>query len=324
MFIFIGTKKMGYVVYLANGMKKGIGITAAIITGAVIGAGTAAISGAVSGSAASKAAEQQAEAQQQQLAMQQEAAAKQEAKGEEAISIQEQAAAERKAALAGIKLPTALETPEGQLLKGTLEERIAGRVPTPAAEQRKANLAQEQAYLGAQTSAKGLGRSTLGLKIGQEAGSQANRDIMIMKAQQTKDALESYQQLTGRNLDDLQRQAYFEADKVLAEESGQVGIANTLSGNAAIEKNNAFAISDTIAAKGASEAAWTLKQAAIQSAAIQQAGISLAGAFTQSNKDLADQIQQNKQTRLGAQVNIGQVPESGGAGATRGLGIGFG
>jgi len=113
-----------------------------------------------------------------------------------------------------------LDRPEGKKLKGTLEERLAGRgvgfrpeflekATTPYAAQRRAGLQEETIpQISAQASARGLGRSTIPVqRIGLES-MRTERDvseyvgkISLMDEQQRRleinDALTKYQQMTG-------------------------------------------------------------------------------------------------------------------------------
>lgn len=300
----------------------------AALTTALIVGGAAIAGGAIAASGAKKAAETQAQAQREALSAQQRAAKEEATRRGEAVDIQTVAAAERKAALEGIKLPTLLETPSGQELKATLQERIAGRgisqidvsAAAPFAAERRAGVEREKAAIGAAASARGLGRATIPISQISEAVKGGERDIAlttadlqrqnkILEAQQIVDALNRFQQMTNQELDSQQKVQLFEAQKVLAEESGQIDIANTIAGNATIERNNQFAISESIAAIGATSAAWELQQAALIGSGILEAGIGFGNAITKSNEDLIGAINESKQDRgLGAVVLRGQEP----------------
>ena len=306
---------------------------AALTTALIIG-GTIAAAGAVTGSViaargAKKAAETQARSQQEALRVQ-EAAAREEAERRgEAVGIQRTAAEERRVALEGIRLPTLLETPSGQELKATLQERIAGRGisridveagTAPFAAKRRFGVEREKAAIGAVASAAGLGRSILRPRLVGEAVRAGEQDISltaadlqvknrILEAEQIIDALNRFQQLTNQELTSQQQAQLFEAEKVLAEETGQIGIADTIAGNATIERQNQFAISQSIAAIGATEAAGQLQQAALIGSGILEAGIGFGQAISRSNEDIISAIQADKQNRgLGAVVLRGQEP----------------
>ncbi len=303
-------------------------IATAIIAAGVIAGG--AIAGAsIASSGAKKAAETQAQSQQAALSAQEEAARQEALKRGEAVDVQKVAAEKRKAELEGIKLPTLLETPSGQELKSTLQERIAGRgisqidvgAGTAAfAGVRRAGVEREKAAVGSAASAAGLGRSILRPRLVGEAVAGGERDIAlttadlqkqnkVLEAQQVVDSLNRFQQLTNQELDSQQKSQLFEAQKVLAEESGQIDIANTIAGNATIERQNQFSIANSIAAIGATEAAGQLQQAALIGSGILEAGVGFGNAIAKSNEDIISAITESKQERgLGAVVLRGQEP----------------
>lgn len=302
--------------------------TAAIIVGASIAAAGAVGGAAIAARGAGKAAETQAQAQQEALRAQEEAAREEALRRGEAVGIQEVAAEERRKALEGITLPTLLETPTGQRLRGTLEERMAGRgisridvtAGAPFAAERRAGVEREKAAIGAAASARGLGRATIPISQISEAVKGGERDIaittaelqrqnVVLEAQQVVDALNRYQQLTNQELDSQQKQQLFEAQKVLAEEAGQISIASTIADNATIERENQFKIAESIAKIGATSAAWELQQAALIGSGILEAGVGFSNAITRSNDDIIGAINESKQDRgLGAVVLRGQEP----------------
>ncbi len=309
--------------YNEHGVKCKKGIVGAIIAAATITAGAIAASGARS------AAETQAQSQREALSAQQRAAQEEAERRGEAVDIQRRAAEGRRAGLAGIKLPTLLETPSGQELKATLQERIAGRGLSQIdvaggtaafAGVRRAGVEREKAAVGSAASAAGLGRSILRPRLVGEAVAGGERDIalttadlqrqnVVLEAQQIVDSLNRFQQLTNQELSSQQKSQLFEAQKVLAEESGQIDIANTIAGNASIERSNQFAISESIAAIGATEAAGQLQQAALIGSGILEAGIGFGQAISRSNEDIISAIQQSEQDRgIGAVVLRGQEP----------------
>ena len=299
------------------------------LTGLVVAAAGTIGGGAIAASGAKKAAETQAESQREALRVQEEAAKQEAIKRGEAVDLQKTAGAERKKALEGIKLPTILETDIGQQLKGTLQDRLAGRGisqidvqggTAPFRAERLAGLKREEASIGAAASSRGLGRSTIPVSQIAEAGKGASRDISstaadlqrqnkVLEAQQTVDALSRFQALTNRELDDQQRGQLFEAEKVLAEESGQINVANTIAGNATIEKQNQFSIANSIASIGATEAAGQLQQAALIGSGILEAGLGLGNSIGQSNSDIVTAIEASEKDRgIGAIVLRGQNP----------------
>lgn len=120
----------------------------------------------------------------------------------------------------GLKPVGPLDTEMGQTLKGTLEERLAGRevgfrpeflekATTPYAVQARAGLKEEVLpMISQQASARGLGRSTIPVQRAGMAAQATERDISdyvgklsVMDEQQRRleinDALARYQQMTG-------------------------------------------------------------------------------------------------------------------------------
>lgn len=299
-----------------------MGIATAIIVGAAL-AGTAAVaSTAIASSGAQKAAKTQARAQEQQIQAQQEAAAKEEATRQEAVARKEQAVAD-------IKFPTTFGIPEAQELKGTLQERIAGRglvapvspldiskQTAPFAVQRRAGLEKTSAAISSTASARGLGRSTVPVAQIGEQSAAAERDIESRVAAlqvenkkieesniererlQKADALARYQDLIGREATSQERKALFER-------GGEFDIANTIANDASAIRQNEFAIADTFAEQGASQAANQLLNAQIISAGLIGLGETATAASQQiATNDLLEQILNERNTRNAGMVNI--------------------
>ena len=305
-----------------------------IAAAVIVGAATVGAS-AIASSGASKAAKTQAEAQQEAIAAQERAAeaerqertaaiAKEEATRQEAIERKEKAVAE-------IKYPTYLEIPEAQKLKGTLEERLAGRglvapvtpldiskTTAPFAEQRRAGLKQTEAAISATASARGLGRSTIPVSQIGEASQAAERDIeervaqlqienkkieesnIERERQQITDALARFEALTGREATSQEQKAIFERGgefdvaETIAGKAGEIGAAERAS--AEIYKQNQFAIAESIAKKGTTDAAYELKQAEIWASAL--TGITKSAADTSEDIIAAIEKKQQKDNLL--------------------------
>lgn len=288
------------VIYNNEGL---IGTTAAIITGAVIAGGAAIGATAIASSGAKKAAKTQADAQRAQIAAQQQAAAKEEATRQEAVERKE-------TAVRDIKFPTFLEGEAAQQLRGTLEERIAGRglldidkLTAPFAAQTREGVSRSITASGSVLSAAGLGRSSL---RGAQAGalSQAGeRDIeqrvaglQIENQKLIESNIDRFQNLVGREASSQERKALFER-------GGEFNIAETIAGNAVSSRQNEFAIAESIEREGATAAANQLLQSQIFAAGL----IGIGKGATQATDDIVSAIE-NKQRNdiLAAAVNRGQ------------------
>jgi len=290
--------------YLSN--ERGIiGTTAAIIGSSVIAGAAGLGAAAISSSGARKASETAAQAQQRQVEAQQKAAAEEELRRQEALRMKQEAAAK-------INFPTFLETETGQQIKGTLEDRIAGRglidvsaQTAPVAEQVRAGLQQTQAGLASMASARGLGRSTVATAQGTQASQAAERDIAERVAQlelarqnQISTAVGRFQQLSEQEAASQQNQAKFKL-------GAEFNIADTLREDASAIKTNEFAIAETIQAQGATVAAGQLLNSQILASGLLAAGMSFQQAQQKSTDDLLDVIGSEQQKRNAALVNIG-------------------
>ena len=240
-----------------------------IVGAAIVGAGAIASSAIVS-KGAKKAAETQAQAQQAQITAQQQAAAQEKVEREKAVERKE----------------TALVSPELEKFRGTLEERMAGRglidvsdLSAPAAVQRRAGLKETEAAIGAAASARGLGRSTIPVSQIGEASQAAERDIaervaqlQLVKESQKETAISQFGELAK-----FQR-------------GGEFSVAETMAGNAQRDTQNQFSIAESIANKGATQAAFELKQAEIFAAGL----IGVGKSAQQATDDIMGAIE-NKQ-----------------------------
>lgn len=310
-----------------------------VITAAAVG------SAAIVSSGASKAAKTQAEAQQKQIEAQERAAEQERQERAAALGKEEAARQEavkrKEEAVKNIKYPTYLETATAPLLRQTLEDKLAGRglaapvspldidkLTAPFAKQRRAGLVAEEAAISSAASARGLGRSTIPVAQIGLSSQAAERDIeervanlMIENKKieeaniereraQKESALTGYERLTGAESATQREKAQFER-------GGEFEIAETIAGNAAaigkaerdsaaIFRENQFAIADSIEKKGATEAAYELKQAEIWGSAL--AGV--AKSATQSSEDVINAIREEKGSRNRAMVNIGGRTQS--------------
>ena len=258
---------------------------APIIGAAIVGAGAVAGAAVLSGGA-NKAAKTAANAQQAQIEAQQRAAAEEKATRENLAS----------------EYPTYLSLPESQKYKQTLEDRMAGRglidvnaETSPIAGQLRAGLKEQtMPAINANASARGLGRSTIPVNQAARESAATERDIAermssleLARQEQIGQAVGQYGQLTRD------------------EQSSQAGKTNLEAGTASQERENQFNISDTIANKGATEAAYQLRQAEIWSGAIQ--GLSKSAAAT--TEELIGAID-SKQSGNKAMVNTGRTTNS--------------
>ena len=272
-----------------------------------------------------KAAKIQQETAQQQIAAQEKSAALEREERQTALAKEEatrQEAIERKeTAVRDIKFPTVLEGEAAQQLRGTLEERIAGRglldidkQTAPFAAQRRASLReQEIPIISAAASARGLGRSTIPVSQIGQASQAAERDIesrvaglQIENQKLVSDAIGRFQDLVGRESTSQEQKAIFER-------GGEFNIADTITTKAgaisAGEQNeaiafseNQFSIADSIAQNGADLAANKLKETQIILSGL--AGLALSSADTTRN--IIESIDKREQRdRLAAQVAIG-------------------
>jgi len=163
-------------------------------------------------------------------------------------------------AYGGARPISLLSTTEGQKLKGTLEERIAGRnvgfspdylsaATTPYAVNRRAGLKEETIpMISAEASARGVGRSTLPVNRIALESRATERDIgeyvgqvSLMNEQQKRteinNALTQYQQMTGDIVTAENLKAQFDyadylnqiGQKQAAEEARQSGINKLIS-----------------------------------------------------------------------------------------------
>ncbi|HEC64917.1 MAG TPA: hypothetical protein ENI23_06480 [bacterium] len=322
-YIYINNKKF----------KRGIVATStAIIAGAVIAGGAAVAGGAIAASGAKKAAEKQAQSKREAIEAQERAAAAEAAERGEAVARKETAlekAVARKEAALKIPFTTISETPEGQRIRGTLESRIAGQdvgfrpeaisAATGAfAKQRRAGLSQfEIPAITSAASARGVGRSTITSGQIGRATQTAEQDIESRVAQlglaseqqrsfDIQKAMGGFQRFAETETAGQQRRSIFqrggEFDVAQTELGGQFGIASTLEGNATIERENQFAIANSIAQQGADAAAFELKQAAILGSALVSAGAAFSLKEDKATDDLIAAITKDEDRRNAALV----------------------
>ena len=254
-----------------------------IIVAAAITAASAVAAGGISAYGANKAANTAAKSQQDVLDAQRSAADKAAAERAAAVEVKRKAAE-------SINYPTYLSTPEAQKYKQTLEERMAGKgvidvnaQTSPIANQVRSGLDKTQAGLSSMASSRGLGRSTVATAQGVAASQAAERDIAermsnleLTRQGQIDQAVSQYGTLGEQESASQQNQAIFKR-------GGEFSVADTMSGAASANSSDQFSIAKTIAEKGASEAAYQLKQAEIWASALNGVGSS-ASSFGESAK----------------------------------------
>lgn len=141
--------------------------------------------------------------------------------------------------------------------------------------------------------------------------------------QQIGDAIARYEALTGREITTQEAKAIFERGgefdiaETIAGKAGAIGAAERETAgaigmaeraNAEAYKQNQFAISQSIATKGASDAAYELKQAEIWSSAI----MGLTKSAAQTSEDIIEAIEkeQNKRATVSAMVSRSGLPQT--------------
>ena len=255
------------------------------VASAIIGGAAAITGGLIAARGARQAAETQAQAQQAAIDAQTRAAQEAQAERERAAQLQ----------------LAALESPELQELGTTLRERIAGRglidvsaATAPVAEQIRAGL-REQTIPGiaAAASARGLGRSTIPIAQISQASQAAERDI----ATRIQNLEIARQGQIERAIDRFQQLGEFKV-------RGEQVAASTIADSANRFANDQFAIANSIASKGATEAAGELLSAQMISSGIIGMGLSAQQATQRSTEDIISAIENEQGARTGALVNI--------------------
>jgi len=237
---------------------------------------------------------------------------------------------------AGRTLPILSDLPEAQKLKGTLEERLAGRgvgfrpevlsaATAPyAAARREGFQRYEVPAISAAASARGLGRSTIpvaqiGLKA-QEAErdiEQRVSDVTLANEQQIRQeintALEQYKQFTGAELSSQQLKAEFERTgqfalaEMVSKQGSDLAIIELATGNnlSNISMQSGNILSNLIQTRGMQEAANTMKMAEIVGSAALGYATSRSAAESAANAKETNDILRDILTERGISSSSG-------------------